>query len=93
MRYWGPVAATYQWFMVYIIHFIYLSSFYRGFFPKGQGEVTLEVKPLMKALKAADITDFGELVSVHGIAYVAGALPIKVNLIFDKEKIEDTVNL
>ncbi|KAK8397539.1 hypothetical protein O3P69_004357 [Scylla paramamosain] len=50
----------------------------RGFFPKGQGEVTLEVKPVMKALKAADITDFGEVVSVHGIAYVAGVLPIKV---------------
>lgn len=40
--------------------------------------MSLEVKPIMKPLKPVDITDFGELVSVHGIAYVAGALPIKV---------------
>lgn len=64
--------------MLFIIYY-----FYRGFFPKGQGEVSLEVKPVMKALKAADFTDFGELVSVHGIAYVAGALPIKVILSSD----------
>ncbi|KAG0716922.1 RNA 3'-terminal phosphate cyclase [Chionoecetes opilio] len=50
----------------------------RGFYPKGQGEILMEVKPLKNALKGVDITDFGELVSVHGIAYVAGALPIKV---------------
>lgn len=40
--------------------------------------MSLEVKPLLKPLKPVDITDFGELVSVQGIAYVAGALPIKV---------------
>lgn len=50
----------------------------RGFYPRGQGEVSLEVKPTLKPLKPVDITDFGELVSVQGIAYVAGALPIKV---------------
>ncbi|KAK7084175.1 hypothetical protein SK128_015348 [Halocaridina rubra] len=50
----------------------------RGFYPQGQGEVTLEVQPSPEGLYAADFTDFGELVSVYGKAYVAGVLPIKV---------------
>ncbi|KAK3855713.1 hypothetical protein Pcinc_029519 [Petrolisthes cinctipes] len=50
----------------------------RGFYPQGQGEVLLEVKPAVNGLKAADFTEFGELWSVHGISYVAGVLPIKV---------------
>lgn len=59
-------------------HHSNLYFFSRGFYPRGQGEVSLEVKPILKPLKPVDITDFGELVSVQGIAYVAGALPIKV---------------
>lgn len=48
--------------------------------------MSLEVQPIMKPLKAVNITDFGELVSVQGIAYVAGALPLKVVIGFQLEK-------
>ncbi|KAK8721636.1 hypothetical protein OTU49_012673 [Cherax quadricarinatus] len=51
---------------------------YRGFYPVGKGEISLDVKPALKGLYAADFTDFGELVSVHGRAYVSGALPVKI---------------
>lgn len=44
--------------------------------------MSLEVKPIVNPLKSVNITDFGELVSVHGIAYVAGALPIKVVVVY-----------
>ncbi|XP_045600205.1 RNA 3'-terminal phosphate cyclase isoform X2 [Procambarus clarkii] len=50
----------------------------RGFYPVGKGEISLEVKPASKGLYAADFTDFGEVVSVYGRAFVSGALPVKV---------------
>lgn len=50
----------------------------RGFYPQGKGEVSLEVKPLVDGLYAADFTDFGELISVYGRAYVSGTIPVKV---------------
>ncbi|XP_063607597.1 RNA 3'-terminal phosphate cyclase-like [Penaeus indicus] len=50
----------------------------RGFYPQGRGEVSLEVKPARQGLIAADFTDFGEVISVYGKAYVAGVLPIRV---------------
>lgn len=50
----------------------------RGFYPQGQGEVSLDVKPSPEGLYAADFTDFGEVTSVYGKAYVAGVLPVKV---------------
>lgn len=52
----------------------------RGFYPQGQGEVILEVKPAVNGLEAADFTEFGELWSVYGRAYVAGVLPVRVCL-------------
>eukprot|EP00112_Aurelia_sp_Birch-Aquarium-sp1_P011250 Seg2366.4 transcript_id=Seg2366.4/GoldUCD/mRNA.D3Y31 product="RNA 3'-terminal phosphate cyclase" protein_id=Seg2366.4/GoldUCD/D3Y31 len=49
----------------------------RGFYPKGGGEVKIEVEPI-KELTPVQMTDFGKVIRVRGKAYVAGVLPIKV---------------
>lgn len=49
----------------------------RGFFPKGNGEVEVEINPV-KEIRPVDMTDFGTLAEIRGKAFVAGALPIKV---------------
>lgn len=38
------------------------------------------MKPARQGLIAADFTDFGEVISVYGKAYVAGVLPIRVSI-------------
>eukprot|EP00455_Lapot_gusevi_P028252 TRINITY_DN3006_c0_g1_i1.p1 TRINITY_DN3006_c0_g1~~TRINITY_DN3006_c0_g1_i1.p1 ORF type:complete len:403 (-),score=91.55 TRINITY_DN3006_c0_g1_i1:12-1220(-) len=49
----------------------------RGFFPRGGGEVQLNVEPIQKLL-AFDLTDPGHVVTVGGLAYCSGSLPESV---------------
>lgn len=49
----------------------------RGFYPRGRGEVVLRTRPV-KFVKAVELLDFGEITQIHGCAYVAGTLPIKM---------------
>eukprot|EP01090_Pellita_catalonica_P012330 TRINITY_DN2650_c0_g2_i1.p1 TRINITY_DN2650_c0_g2~~TRINITY_DN2650_c0_g2_i1.p1 ORF type:complete len:301 (-),score=72.10 TRINITY_DN2650_c0_g2_i1:4-816(-) len=51
----------------------------RGFFPRGGGDVDLEVKPLFeRALQPIQLTDPGYIVSVHIRAFVSGTIPRSV---------------
>ncbi|KAH8396026.1 hypothetical protein KR222_001902 [Zaprionus bogoriensis] len=45
-----------------------------GFYPRGNGRCQLEVEPL-RALRAIQLTDFGQFQSVQGFAYYAGRMP------------------
>ena len=51
--------------------------FYRGYYPKGGGEVTITAYPV-KCLSPLTLTDPGKIIKVVGRAFVAGVLPIKV---------------
>ncbi|KIY67988.1 RNA 3'-terminal phosphate cyclase [Cylindrobasidium torrendii FP15055 ss-10] len=44
----------------------------RGYFPKGGGEVFVEVHPSATPLKACNVSERGDVVAVKGIAHVAG---------------------
>jgi len=57
----------------------------RGFYPKGGGEVRVGVDPLQDKLKPLTMTDFGNVVSISGYSYVAGALAPKVAHIMAQE--------
>ncbi|XP_049876981.1 RNA 3'-terminal phosphate cyclase isoform X2 [Pectinophora gossypiella] len=47
----------------------------RGYYPKGGGQVKIEVTPV-RCLQAVDVTERGDLRGVHGWSFVAGTLPI-----------------
>ena len=49
----------------------------RGFYPQGGGEVFVKTKPVRK-LKSVELIDFGKVIRIHGRAFVAGVLPIKI---------------
>ncbi|KAL4703461.1 hypothetical protein ACJJTC_010333 [Scirpophaga incertulas] len=49
----------------------------RGYFPKGGGVVTAEVRPV-RGFSAVQLTDRGDIVAVRGSAFVAGNLPLKL---------------
>ena len=49
----------------------------RGFYPKGGGEVKVTINPSY-TLNSVELTEFGEVIKIYGISYVAGNLPIKV---------------
>jgi RNA 3'-terminal phosphate cyclase (ATP) len=49
----------------------------RGYYPKGGGEVMVDVESVGK-LTGVELTDFGKVASVKGFSFVAGALPMKV---------------
>ncbi|XP_060088248.1 RNA 3'-terminal phosphate cyclase [Heteronotia binoei] len=49
----------------------------RGYYPKGGGEVIVRMPPI-KQLSPIDLTDRGTVTKIHGRAFVAGALPIKL---------------
>lgn len=53
------------------------STFFRGYYPKGGGQVRATVRPVTQ-LKAVTMLDRGLLSRIWGQAFVAGALPIKV---------------
>ncbi|CAG9772176.1 unnamed protein product [Ceutorhynchus assimilis] len=46
----------------------------RGYFPKGNGEVVVNVKPITQ-LKSIQLTDPGNITSITGWSFVAGTLP------------------
>jgi RNA 3'-terminal phosphate cyclase (ATP) len=52
--------------------------YFRGYYPKGGGEVVIEVQPL-KSLAPVELTERGDIVEITGRAFVAGMLPIKVS--------------
>lgn len=49
----------------------------RGYFPKGGGEVIVDIKP-KNSLSAVNLKNPGDPVSIFGWSYVAGTLPIQV---------------
>ncbi len=51
---------------------------YRGYYPRGGGEVYLKSEPIKEPLKAVNLTDFGKLVRITGRAFVAGSLSVKI---------------
>lgn len=50
---------------------------FRGYFPKGGGEVELNISPVA-SLSSVSLTKFGSVVHIWGRSYVAGILPINV---------------
>lgn len=52
----------------------------RGYYPKGGGEVVLEVRPLApgKTLDGISLTERGEVTRIRGYIYVGGVLPISM---------------
>ncbi|KAJ3648913.1 hypothetical protein Zmor_020682 [Zophobas morio] len=50
----------------------------RGYFPKGGGEVVINIEPIPK-LDPIKIVDRGQITSVFGWSFVAGSLPIKLS--------------
>jgi RNA 3'-terminal phosphate cyclase (ATP) len=50
----------------------------KGYFPQGGGEIFLKAFPIADKLKPLVLDDFGELKRIHGRAFVAGTLPIKI---------------
>ncbi|XP_004614711.1 RNA 3'-terminal phosphate cyclase isoform X2 [Sorex araneus] len=49
----------------------------RGYYPKGGGEVIIRTSPI-KQLSPIDLTDRGTVTKIHGRAFVAGVLPLKM---------------
>ena len=47
----------------------------RGFYPRGQGEVSVSIPATSKPLPAVVLRDRGKVTRISGRAYVAGALP------------------
>ncbi len=50
---------------------------FRGFFPKGGGEVRVTTEPV-KFIRPVNITEVGHLTRITGRAFTAGVLPVKV---------------
>ena len=55
-----------------------VTLFYRGYYPKGGGEVIVQMSPV-KQLNPINLTDRGSVTKIHGRAFVAGVLPFKVS--------------
>ena len=54
-------------------------SRFRGYYPKGGGEVVIHTKPI-KFIKPVTLLDPGKVMVIRGRAFVAGVLPIKVSI-------------
>lgn len=50
----------------------------RGYFPKGGGEVVINVKPV-NCLNGIEMTEFGNVSSIYGWSFTAGSLPLKLS--------------
>ncbi|EFA07135.2 RNA 3'-terminal phosphate cyclase [Tribolium castaneum] len=50
----------------------------RGYFPKGGGEVIINIDPVIK-LDSVNLTERGQLVSIYGWSFVAGTLPVNMS--------------
>lgn len=53
---------------------------FRGYFPKGRGEVLVSVSPV-RSLKGVTLTDFGEVKRVFGFSFVSGKFPSHVRIL------------
>lgn len=62
---------------------MFVTLFCRGYYPKGGGEVIVQVSPV-KQLNPINITERGSVTKISGRAFVAGALPFKVSRPFLK---------
>ncbi|XP_052743872.1 RNA 3'-terminal phosphate cyclase isoform X2 [Bicyclus anynana] len=49
----------------------------RGYFPKGGGQVLIEVNPI-RSLNCVNLTERGDVQEISGTSFVAGTLPIKL---------------
>ncbi|XP_072854106.2 RNA 3'-terminal phosphate cyclase isoform X1 [Pogona vitticeps] len=49
----------------------------RGYYPKGGGEVVIRMSPV-KQLSPLHLTDRGTVTKIHGRAFVAGTLPVRI---------------
>jgi len=49
-----------------------MTYIYRGFYPKGRGEVLLTVNPITDYLKPIEINDFGDHPAIRGIIFISG---------------------
>lgn len=49
----------------------------RGYFPKGGGEVVVNVNPIQN-LNPIDMTELGNITAIYGWSFVAGVLPISL---------------
>ncbi|XP_020385845.1 RNA 3'-terminal phosphate cyclase isoform X2 [Rhincodon typus] len=49
----------------------------RGYYPKGGGEVRVKISPV-KQLTPINMTERGTITKIHGRAFVAGVLPLKL---------------
>lgn len=56
---------------------VWLCLCFRGYYPKGGGEVLVSVDPV-KELRPVTLTERGSITKIHGRAFVAGVLPFKV---------------
>ncbi|CAF3605311.1 unnamed protein product [Rotaria sp. Silwood1] len=52
-------------------------NFYRGYYPKGGGDVRISINPI-DHLTAIDLTDFGQIKRFFGRSFVAGNLPKQI---------------
>lgn len=59
------------------ISLLIFSFNFRGFFPKGGGEVNIKVTP-SAGLRGVTLMDQGTVTRVYGISFVAGVIPKKV---------------
>ena len=50
----------------------------RGYFPRGGGEIKVQVSPL-KQINPINMTNFGTIKRITGRAFVAGVIPFKVS--------------
>lgn len=57
---------------------VFVILFYRGYYPKGGGEVIVQMSPV-KQLNPVNLTDRGSVTKIYGRAFVAGVLPFKVS--------------
>ncbi len=75
-----PPSTFCVWFFNVIqvwIHMFSVPQYFRGFFPKGGGEVRITSDPL-RFIRPVNITDAGRLTRITGRAFTAGVLPVKV---------------
>jgi RNA 3'-terminal phosphate cyclase len=53
--------------------------FFRGYYPKGGGEVNISVTPIDQLI-GVDLTEFGQIKRFFGRAFVSGALSKRVSM-------------
>lgn len=59
--------------------------YFRGYYPKGGGEVHLKISPI-KNLTSIEMLHQGNIESISGWAYVAGSIHLNVNIALNMQK-------